>query len=58
MKPVCDNNNTQSNQSLLKQFTYMHLKGLFFHFQKMVIIYYAMTTFFLEILGLEIKQFC
>ena len=52
MKPVYDINNIQSNQSLLKQFTYVHLKGLFLHFQKMVIVYYAMTY---EILEFEIK---
>ena len=33
----------------------MHLKGLFLHFQKMVIVYYAMTLLFLEMLGFEIK---
>ena len=27
----------------------MHLKGLFLHFQKMVIVYYAMTYFFGDI---------
>ena len=31
------------NIILLKKFTYMHPKGLVLHFQKMVIVYYAMT---------------
>ena len=42
----------QSNQILLKQFTYTHLIGLFLHFH--VIDYYA-DLLFLEILGFEIK---
>ena len=34
------------NLSLLKKFSYMHPKGLVFHFQKMLIVYYAMTYCF------------
>ena len=35
--------------SLIKQFTYMHPKDLFMHFQKMVIIYYPMAYSFGDI---------
>ena len=34
------------NLSLLKQFTYMHPKDLVTHFQKMVIVYYAIAYCF------------
>ena len=38
-----------TNLYLLKQFTYMHLKGLVTHFQEISIIYYAMTYSFGDI---------
>ena len=43
--------------SLLKQFTYMHLKGLVIHFQKMVLCKLLWLTVS-EILGFEVEEFC
>ena len=43
--------------SLLKQFTYMHLKSLVMHFQKMVMLIMLWLTV-LEISGFEIEDFC
>ena len=45
------------NLSLLKQFTYMHLKGLATHFQKMA-LFIMLMTYFLEILVFELEEFC
>ena len=47
----------QRNLSLLKQFTYMHMKGLVMHFQKMVLFIMLCLTNS-EILGFEVEQFC
>ena len=45
------------NLSLLKQFTYIHLKGLLTHFQKMVLFIMLWRTLS-EILVFEVKEFC
>ena len=45
------------NLSLLKQFTYMQLKGLITHFQKMVLFIMLWLTFS-EILEFEVEEFC
>ena len=45
------------NLSLLKQFTYIHLKGLLTHFQKMVLFLMLWRTLS-EILVFEVKEFC
>ena len=45
------------NLSLLKQFTYIHLKGLVTHFQKMVLFIMLWLTV-LEILVFEVEEFC
>ena len=45
------------NLSILKQFTYMHLKGLLVHFQKM--LFFIIVRFTVsELLGFEVKELC
>ena len=46
-----------ANLGLLKQFTYMHLKGLVTHFQKMV-LFIVLSLTISEILVFEVKGFC
>ena len=46
-----------SNVSLLEQFTYIHLKDLVTHFQKMLLFTMPWPTAS-DILGFEIKAFC
>ena len=45
------------NSSLLKQFTYIHLKVLVMHFQKMVLLIMLWLTS-LEILAIKVEEFC
>ena len=45
------------NLSILKQFTYIHLKGLVEHFQEMVFFIILWFTD-LDILGFEVKELC
>ena len=45
------------NLSLLKQFIFMHLKGLVTHFQKRVLFIMPWLSV-LEILGFEVEEFC
>ena len=47
----------QKNLSMLKQFTYMHLKGLVTRFQQMLLITMLWPNV-LKILVLEIKELC
>ena len=45
------------NLCLLKQFTYIHLKGLVTHFQKMVLFFMLWLTVS-EILVFEVEEYC
>ena len=45
------------NLRLVKQFTYMHLKGLVTHFKVMLLLIMLWLTVS-EILGLEVDKFC
>ena len=45
------------NWSLFKQFTYMHLKGLVTHFQKMILVIMLWLTV-PELLGFKVEEFC
>ena len=44
------------NLNILKQFTYMRLRGIITHFQKMVLFMLWFTVS--EILGFEVKELC
>ena len=46
-----------SKKSKQKKFTYIHLKGLVMHFQKMVLFIMLWLTVS-EIFGFEVKEFC
>ena len=49
--------NSARNLSTLKQFTYMHLKVLVMHFQK-IVLFIILWLDVSEILGFEIEELC